>query len=210
MDTLISLGTLAAWGWSVVALFFLDAGATGMKMPFELLPSRGCSTSQIYLEVAAVVVDVPARRPLLRGAREAPRRRRAARARRARCEGRRDPRRGRRRAARSDRASSRSATCSSCGPGEKVADRRGRRRGQLGGRPVAADRRERPGRGRRRATRWPARRSTSAAGSSSRRGVSAPRPRSRRSHGSSTEAQTGQGAGTAARRPRLGRSSFPS
>ena len=56
MDTLISLGTLAAWGWSVVALFFLDAGETGMKMPFELLPSRGGSTSQIYLEVASVVV----------------------------------------------------------------------------------------------------------------------------------------------------------
>ena len=26
MDTLISLGTLAAWGWSVVALFFLGRG----------------------------------------------------------------------------------------------------------------------------------------------------------------------------------------
>ena len=52
----ISLGTLAAWGWSVVALFFLDAGATGMKMPFELTPSRSGSTDQIYLEVAAVVV----------------------------------------------------------------------------------------------------------------------------------------------------------
>jgi Cu+-exporting ATPase len=56
MDTLISLGTLAAWGWSVVALFFLDAGTTGMKMPFELTPSRSGSTGQIYLEVAAVVV----------------------------------------------------------------------------------------------------------------------------------------------------------
>jgi Cu+-exporting ATPase len=56
MDTLISLGTLAAWGWSVVALFFLDAGVTGMKMPFELTPSRSGSTDQIYLEVASVVV----------------------------------------------------------------------------------------------------------------------------------------------------------
>jgi Cu+-exporting ATPase len=56
MDTLISLGTLAAWGWSVVALFFLDAGATGMKMPFELTPTRNGSTDQIYLEVSAVVV----------------------------------------------------------------------------------------------------------------------------------------------------------
>ena len=56
MDTLISLGTLAAWGWSVVALFFLDAGTTGMKMTFELVPSRTAGTDQIYLEVAAVVV----------------------------------------------------------------------------------------------------------------------------------------------------------
>ena len=30
------LGTLAAWGWSVVALFFLDAGEAGMTMPFRL------------------------------------------------------------------------------------------------------------------------------------------------------------------------------
>ena len=56
MDTLISLGTLSAWGWSVVALFFLDAGVTGMKMPFHLTPSRSGSTGQIYLEVASVVV----------------------------------------------------------------------------------------------------------------------------------------------------------
>jgi Cu+-exporting ATPase len=56
MDTLISLGTLAAWGWSVVALLFLDAGTAGMKMPFELVPSRSAGTDQIYLEVAAVVV----------------------------------------------------------------------------------------------------------------------------------------------------------
>jgi P-type Cu+ transporter len=56
MDTLISLGTLAAWGWSVVALFFLDAGATGMKMPFRMTPTRSGSTDQIYLEVASVVV----------------------------------------------------------------------------------------------------------------------------------------------------------
>ena len=56
MDTLISLGTLAAWGWSIVALFFLDAGVTGMKMPFELTPSRTGGGDQIYLEVASVVI----------------------------------------------------------------------------------------------------------------------------------------------------------
>jgi P-type Cu+ transporter len=56
MDTLISVGTLAAWSWSVVALFFLDAGVTGMKMPFDPTLARDASTDQIYLEVAAVVV----------------------------------------------------------------------------------------------------------------------------------------------------------
>jgi Cu+-exporting ATPase len=55
MDTLISVGTLAAWGWSVVSLFFLDAGEPGMRMPFELVVDRGEAAGQIYLEVAAVV-----------------------------------------------------------------------------------------------------------------------------------------------------------
>ena len=55
MDTLISVGTLAAWGWSVVALFLLDAGAAGMRMPFELVPDRTAGGDHIYLEVAALV-----------------------------------------------------------------------------------------------------------------------------------------------------------
>ncbi len=55
MDTLISLGTLAALGWSLVALFFLDAGMAGMTMPFELFTERGAASDHIYLEVAAVV-----------------------------------------------------------------------------------------------------------------------------------------------------------
>ena len=55
MDTLISVGTLAAYGWSVVALVFLDAGTAGMKMPFELTLSRDVSGAEIYLEVASVV-----------------------------------------------------------------------------------------------------------------------------------------------------------
>jgi Cu+-exporting ATPase len=55
MDTLISVGTLAAWGWSIVALFFLDAGRSDMRMPFELVVGRGESAGQIYLEVASVV-----------------------------------------------------------------------------------------------------------------------------------------------------------
>jgi Cu+-exporting ATPase len=55
MDTLISLGTLAALGWSLYALFFGDAGLPGMKMPFELVAERGAGSDEIYLEVAAVV-----------------------------------------------------------------------------------------------------------------------------------------------------------
>ena len=57
MDTLISVGTLAAWGWSLVALFFLGAGDPEMRMSFELLAGRGESASEIYLEVAAVVTS---------------------------------------------------------------------------------------------------------------------------------------------------------
>ncbi len=55
MDTLISLGTLAAWLWSLYALFLGDAGQTGMRMDFVLIPSEGASSSEIYLETAAVV-----------------------------------------------------------------------------------------------------------------------------------------------------------
>ncbi|MBA2332792.1 MAG: cation-translocating P-type ATPase, partial [Actinobacteria bacterium] len=55
MDTLISVGTLAAWGWSIVALFFLGAGDPGMTMGFDLVLSRAESVEHLYLEVAAVV-----------------------------------------------------------------------------------------------------------------------------------------------------------
>ncbi len=55
MDTLISLGTLTAWGWSVVALCFLGAGAGDMRMPFDLVTSRDAASDTIYFEVAAVV-----------------------------------------------------------------------------------------------------------------------------------------------------------
>ncbi|WP_307786178.1 heavy metal translocating P-type ATPase [Rathayibacter sp. SD072] len=54
MDTLISLGVLAAFGWSLYALFLGDAGRPGMSMPFELLGSRS-GHDEIYLEVAAAV-----------------------------------------------------------------------------------------------------------------------------------------------------------
>ncbi|MFF7127517.1 heavy metal translocating P-type ATPase [Streptomyces sp. NPDC008240] len=56
MDTLVSVGTLAAFGWSLWALFFGDAGMTGMHDEFRLTVSRMDAASTIYLEVAAGVV----------------------------------------------------------------------------------------------------------------------------------------------------------
>jgi len=55
MDTLISIGTLAAWLWSVYALFLGEAGMTGMTMTIDFLPEPGGAADHIYLEVAAVV-----------------------------------------------------------------------------------------------------------------------------------------------------------
>jgi Cu+-exporting ATPase len=55
MDTLISLGVLAAFGWSLYALFIGGAGEPGMRMPFTLVPSRGSGAEEIYLEVASGV-----------------------------------------------------------------------------------------------------------------------------------------------------------
>jgi Cu+-exporting ATPase len=55
MDTLISMGTLAAFGWSLYALFFGTAGVAGMTHPFTLTISRTDGTGNIYLEVAAGV-----------------------------------------------------------------------------------------------------------------------------------------------------------
>jgi len=55
MDTLISLGTLSAWLWSMYALFLGDAGMPGMRMHFELIPQAGDGASQIYLETASIV-----------------------------------------------------------------------------------------------------------------------------------------------------------
>ncbi|MEU3523434.1 heavy metal translocating P-type ATPase [Streptomyces sp. NPDC038707] len=56
MDTLVSVGTLAAFGWSLWALFFGDAGTHGMHDEFRLTVSRMDGSSTIYLEVASGVV----------------------------------------------------------------------------------------------------------------------------------------------------------
>ncbi|MFN2494363.1 MAG: heavy metal translocating P-type ATPase [Pseudonocardiaceae bacterium] len=55
MDTLVSMGVLAAFGWSLYALFFGYAGITGMQMPFVLTPVAGLGLHHIYLEVAAAL-----------------------------------------------------------------------------------------------------------------------------------------------------------
>lgn len=53
MDTLISLGTLAALGWSVYALFWGSAGTPGLTHRFELTIARADGSANIYLEAAA-------------------------------------------------------------------------------------------------------------------------------------------------------------
>jgi Cu+-exporting ATPase len=52
MDTLISLGVVAAYGWSLWALVFGDAGEPGMRMRFSFAATGG---DDIYLEVASAV-----------------------------------------------------------------------------------------------------------------------------------------------------------
>ena len=55
MDTLISMGTLAAFGWSLYALFFGTAGMPGMRHEFSFALEAGDGSSNIYLEVGAGV-----------------------------------------------------------------------------------------------------------------------------------------------------------
>ncbi|APE32719.1 copper-translocating P-type ATPase [Nocardia mangyaensis] len=55
MDTLVSMGTLAALSWSVYALFWGTAGTPGMTHPFEFTIARMDGTGNIYLEAAAGV-----------------------------------------------------------------------------------------------------------------------------------------------------------
>jgi P-type Cu+ transporter len=55
MDTLISVGTLSAWLWSLYALFIGDAGMNDMRMAFDVIPDPGEGADQIYLETAGIV-----------------------------------------------------------------------------------------------------------------------------------------------------------
>ena len=55
MDTLVSVGTLAAFGWSLWALFLGTAGTPGMTHPFSFTVERTDGSGDIYLEAAAGV-----------------------------------------------------------------------------------------------------------------------------------------------------------
>lgn len=55
MDTLVSVGVLAALGWSLYALFFGLAGVPGMTMSFSFSATPGNGADEIYLEVASAV-----------------------------------------------------------------------------------------------------------------------------------------------------------
>ena len=55
MDTLVSMGTAAAFLWSLYALFFGHAGMPGMKHPFEFALARSDGAGNIYLDAAAGV-----------------------------------------------------------------------------------------------------------------------------------------------------------
>ncbi|MET8054400.1 heavy metal translocating P-type ATPase [Streptosporangium sp. NPDC005286] len=55
MDTLVSLGTIAALGWSLWALFLGSAGTPGMTHPFAFTIERTDGSGNIYLEAAAGV-----------------------------------------------------------------------------------------------------------------------------------------------------------
>ncbi|MFE1050389.1 heavy metal translocating P-type ATPase [Streptomyces olivaceus] len=55
MDTLVSLGVVASFAWSVYALFLGGAGEPGMRMSFTLVPSASGGMTHLYLEVAVSV-----------------------------------------------------------------------------------------------------------------------------------------------------------
>ena len=58
MDTLVTVGTFAALGWSIYNLVFGGAGEIGVEMSFQFLPGRDESSMHIYLEEAAVITTL--------------------------------------------------------------------------------------------------------------------------------------------------------
>ncbi|WP_353988727.1 heavy metal translocating P-type ATPase [Ruicaihuangia caeni] len=55
MDTLVSIGVLAAFAWSLYALFFGGAGMPGLRMDFVWFGEPGAGAHELYLETAAAV-----------------------------------------------------------------------------------------------------------------------------------------------------------
>ncbi|RMB61670.1 heavy metal translocating P-type ATPase [Tessaracoccus antarcticus] len=56
MDTLVTMGTVAAFGWSVVALFFGHAGMIGMRHEFTFALGRSDPMGNVYFEAAAAII----------------------------------------------------------------------------------------------------------------------------------------------------------
>ena len=55
MDTLVSVGVTASYGWSLYALLATSAGDLGATMPMSLVPQRGDS-HHLYFEVASTTI----------------------------------------------------------------------------------------------------------------------------------------------------------
>jgi P-type Cu+ transporter len=55
MDTLVSVGVTAAYGWSLYALLFTASGDVGMGMTTDMAAMKAAGGADLYLEVAAVV-----------------------------------------------------------------------------------------------------------------------------------------------------------
>jgi P-type Cu+ transporter len=58
MDTLVSIGTLAAYLWSTVALFFLGAGDSTMDMSMAGMGDPATGDAHVYFETAAVIITL--------------------------------------------------------------------------------------------------------------------------------------------------------
>lgn len=56
MDTLVSMGTLAAFGWSVIAMFFGHAGQIGLRHEFSFALGRSDPMGNVYFEAAAAII----------------------------------------------------------------------------------------------------------------------------------------------------------
>jgi len=57
MDTLISVGTIAAWTWSVVSMLFLGAGDSSMRHTLSFVPERGGPAGDVYFEAVGVIIS---------------------------------------------------------------------------------------------------------------------------------------------------------